>query len=92
MRKRGKKRTLFDSYRFTGFEPLRRVKGKFGDHTAYVISLQRRQKKRSVAVAVLFTEVGMTVKSAKRGISASPRRGRMLSSSSGAYCARSAAV
>ena len=47
-----KKRTLKglrDAYRFPHFTPGERVHGLFGDPYAVVITLSRRQKKRSVA-------------------------------------------
>src|SRR5258707_13766250 len=40
---------LQDLYRFPGFVPLPRVRGRFGDPLAVVITLQRRRKKRRVA-------------------------------------------
>jgi hypothetical protein len=40
---------LHDLYRFPGFAPLPRVRGRFGDPVAVVITLQRRRKKRRAA-------------------------------------------
>jgi hypothetical protein len=40
---------LHDLYRFPGFAPLPRIRGRFGDPLAVVITLQRRQKKRRAA-------------------------------------------
>jgi len=39
---------LHDLYRFPGFVPSHRIKGRFGDPMAVVLSLQRNRKKRSV--------------------------------------------
>jgi hypothetical protein len=44
-------RQLRDLYRFPGFTPLATLHGIFGDSWAVVLTLQRREKKRSVAVA-----------------------------------------
>jgi hypothetical protein len=49
-------RQLRDLYRFPGFVPLATVHGIFGDSWAVVLTLQRREKKRSVAVADRFRE------------------------------------
>ena len=37
---------LWDQYRFPGFEPGHTVKGIFGDPGAWIIHLERRQKKQ----------------------------------------------
>ena len=42
---------LLDEYRFPGFRPNAKIKGKFGDSKARIIPLKRRQKKQHVAVA-----------------------------------------
>ena len=42
---------LLDEYRFPGFRPVAKIKGKFGDSYALIIPLKRRQKKQHVAVA-----------------------------------------
>lgn len=55
-----KKRHLGDEYRFPGFYPKSGVQGIFGDPKARVISLIRRQKKRSAALARLPTGVSTT--------------------------------
>ncbi len=54
MKKRTSKKSLFDGYQFPGFRTCSRVKGLFGDRTAIVITLSRRQKKRSAADATPF--------------------------------------
>jgi hypothetical protein len=50
-----KKRCLGDEYRFPGFYPKSGVQGIFGDPKARVITLIRRQKKRSAVLAELAT-------------------------------------
>jgi hypothetical protein len=40
---------LHDLYRFPGFVPLAKIRGRFGDPLAAVITLLRRRKKRPVA-------------------------------------------
>ena len=57
-----KTKRLLDEYRFPGFDPSVKVKGKFGDPKARIITLKRRQKKQDVAVAVEYIEVIMTTK------------------------------
>jgi len=44
-----KTKRLLDEYRFLGFRPNAKIKGKFGDSRARIILLERRQKKRHVA-------------------------------------------
>ena len=51
---------LLDEYRFPGFCPIAKIKGKFGDSRARIIPLKRRQKKRDVAGAELLIEASMT--------------------------------
>ena len=53
---------LLDEYRFPGFRPVAKIKGKFGDSQARIIALKRRQKKRHVAVAERFIKAIMTTK------------------------------
>ena len=57
MQNRGRRRSLLDSYRFDGFAPERRIKGRFGDPRAYVIGLKRRRKKPFVRSVERFTTV-----------------------------------
>jgi hypothetical protein len=54
MKKRTSRKSLLDGYRFPGFRTYSRVKGLFGDSTAIVIILSRRQKKRSAENAAPF--------------------------------------
>ena len=91
MGKRVRRKSLFDSYRFPGFEPLHKVKGKFGDRTAYVVALRRRQKKRSAAAADESTTVGTTGKYATPETSTSLKAESTLSSSCVGSFARNAA-
>jgi hypothetical protein len=53
---------LLDEYRFPGFRPVAKIKGKFGDPKALIIALKRRQKKHHVAVAQRFIKAIMTAK------------------------------
>ena len=57
-----KTKQLLDKYRFPGFHPAVKIKGKFGDPKARIITLKHRQKKQDVAVAVKYIEVIMTTK------------------------------
>ncbi|PIP27627.1 MAG: hypothetical protein COX30_00865 [Candidatus Moranbacteria bacterium CG23_combo_of_CG06-09_8_20_14_all_39_10] len=59
---------LQDEYRFPGFYPRAVIKGKFGDHTAKVIQLIRRQKKLFVDVVEQGVKASMIVKSKLSGI------------------------
>lgn len=59
MEKRRNK-SLLDGYRFKGFYPSRKLKGKVGDSQARVIIYSRRQKKLSAAVVGESREVGTT--------------------------------
>lgn len=58
----GKTKRLRDEYQFPGFRPVAKIKGKFGDSRARIITLKRHQKKQNVVVAELFIVVIMTVK------------------------------
>ncbi len=51
---------LWDTYAFPGFRPQPTVRGVFGDSKVRVITVERRSKKRSVAVAVERTWAGTT--------------------------------
>ena len=53
---------LLDEYRFSGFRPVAKIKGKFGDSKARIIPLKRRQKKQRVAVAEQFIKAIMIAK------------------------------
>lgn len=52
-----KTKRLLDEYRFPGFRPKAAIKGIFGEPGSRVIQLERRQKKRSAAVAGQFIAV-----------------------------------
>ena len=54
-----KTKWLLDEYRFPGFHPAVKIKGKFGNPKARIITLKRRQKKQDVGVAVKHIEVIM---------------------------------
>ncbi len=53
---------LLDEYRFPGFRPVAKIKGKFGDSKARIIPLKRRQKKQRVAVVGQFIKTIMIVR------------------------------
>lgn len=57
-----KTKTLLDEYRFPGFRPLAKVKGKFGDNKVRIITMVRCQKKRFVVVVERFTGLSMIEK------------------------------
>src|SRR5262249_30869266 len=59
-----RRRRLWDAYWFPGFRPQPTVRGIFGDPKARVITLNRRSKKRLVAVAVTSRWAGTTERSA----------------------------
>lgn len=55
-----KRRRLVDAYAFPGFRPLATVRGVFGDPKAQLITLVRRTKKPSAAVALWRIAYGTT--------------------------------
>ncbi len=57
-----KTKRLLDEYRFPGFRPVAKIKGKFGDSQACIIPLKRRQKKQHVAVVGQFIKTIMIAK------------------------------
>ncbi len=57
-----KTKRLLDEYQFPGFRPVAKIKGKFGDPKARIITLKRRQKKQHVAVAERFIKAIMTTR------------------------------
>lgn len=62
MKKPEVRKSLLDGYRVTGFRTKARVKGRFGDPSALVITLSRRQKKRAVegvAPSIVGTTIGV---------------------------------
>jgi hypothetical protein len=59
----GKLKRLVDAYRFPGFRPHTRVKGKFGDPYALIVTLDRRQKKRHAGAVAPCTASFMTARS-----------------------------
>lgn len=57
-----KVKRLLDAYRFPGFRPLAKLKGKFGDNKVRIIQLVRLEKKLSAAVVELLQKAFMTKK------------------------------
>ncbi len=57
-----KTKRLLDEYRFPGFRPVAKIKEKFGDSKARIITLKRRQKKQYVAIAEPFIKAIMTTR------------------------------
>ena len=57
-----KTKRLLDGYRFSDFHPAIKIKRKFGDPKARIITLRRRQKKQDVVVAAIQIEVIMITK------------------------------
>jgi hypothetical protein len=53
---------LSDVYRFSGFRPLQKVAGIFGDPKARVIKLKRTEKKRVVQTVAGSAKVSMITK------------------------------
>jgi hypothetical protein len=58
-----RKRRLQDAYAFSGFRPVATVRGLFGDFKARIIKLNRRSKKRCVALAGPSITAGMIARS-----------------------------
>jgi len=85
-----KKLQLRDAYRFPGFRTNAAVHGIFGDHKARVITLTRREKKRSLAVAARPTTLGTTAKQSWCATYPAATPGHTLKSKSGACNAGSA--
>ena len=57
-----KNKRLSDSYKFPGFQPYQKVKGKFGDQKSLIIIMKRIQKKLFVQSASKLPKVFMTEK------------------------------
>ena len=62
MKKRIRKKSLYDTYRFEGFTPVEELKGKWGEPRVRIVRLNRRTKKRSADVVGMFKGDGMTRK------------------------------
>ncbi len=60
------KKSLLDGYHVPGFRTLCRVKGRFGDRSALVVNLIRRQKKQSVADVAPHTAFSTIVAHGRR--------------------------
>ena len=50
-----KPKHILDAYRFPFFRPLEKIRGRFGDSKARVITLVRRSKKQSATLAAKRT-------------------------------------
>jgi hypothetical protein len=74
-----RKKSLYDSYRFPGFTPVRELKGRFGDRWARVIRLNRRSKKLCAGRAAPFIAAGTTRSRAKSATSPRATTGSILS-------------
>ena len=61
----GKKRLLYDAYKFCNFKPQPKVSGIFGDSNALVIKLVRQGKKQSAVPVTGFSELSMTARICK---------------------------
>jgi len=85
-----RQRRLWDAYAFPGFRPQSTVRGVFGDPKARVITLVRRSKKRSAAVADGRTGGGTTGGCGARAISPAAMRASTSNSRCGASSARAA--
>ena len=55
-----KPKHILDAYRFPFFRPLEKIRGRFGDSKARVITLIRRSKKQSATLAAKRTKAGTT--------------------------------
>jgi len=61
-------KTLLELFSFSGFRAKNFLKGKFGDHKARVIKLQRQKKQQNVLDVVNDTEVSMIAKNVNHEI------------------------
>ena len=68
MGKQPNKKSLLDAYRLPGFRVRARVDGIGGDPSTFVITLDRRQKKRCAALAANPAAVFTTTDGAGRAI------------------------
>ena len=57
-----KNKRLTDSYKFPGFHPYEKVKGKFGDQKSLIITMKRVQKKQYAQSVPRLQRVFMTEK------------------------------
>jgi hypothetical protein len=83
-----KSKRLVDAYRFTGFRPLEKIKGVFGDPLARVVTLTRRSKKRPAACVGACIRAGTTDAHGECVISPVGRTASFWSSRFGACTAR----
>jgi len=77
---------------FSGFRPLARVVGMFGDPRARLVTLVRRGKKRSVGAVAPFTAAGTTAGAAAHGICPAAATASTWTSRSGASTAAAVAA
>jgi hypothetical protein len=68
MAKPVKRRRLADAYTFPGFRPLPRVQGLFGEPGARLVTLVRREKKRSAVPVARRIAAGTTAGDGGYGI------------------------
>ena len=86
-----RQRRLWEAYAFPGFRPQGTVRGVFGDPEARVITLVRRSKKRSAAVADEHAGAGTTGARVARAICPAAMRASTSNSRCDAYSASAAA-
>jgi len=91
MEKRADTRTLLDAYRMPGFRARAQVDGYALEPPAFVITLERRQKKPSAAAAEKPIPASMTGSGAGRAISAAVTTKFILISRCAAFAVRLAA-
>ncbi len=82
-----KKRQLLDEYRFPGFRPRAGIKGIFGEPRAYVITLERSQKKLYAAAVARYIGVSTTRRFDVFGTYHAERSTSIWRRRSGVYCA-----
>jgi hypothetical protein len=83
---------LRDAYRFPGFTPSRTVLGVQGEPLARVVTLTRRQKKRSAAPAARLSAHGTTARDAGYAIYPAETFASISTSSCAASAAGAVAV
>jgi hypothetical protein len=85
-----KTKYLEDRYRFPGFRPRRETGGIFGDPSARIVALRRREKKPSAASAVRFIGRATIMSSSKSETFPAATRASTWNWKSGASSAGSA--
>lgn len=84
------KRRLLDEYRFPGFRPKADIKGVFGDPKAWVIRLERTQKKQYAGVVAHHIGATTTRRCDGYGIYPVGMHGYIWRLRLGEYCAGNA--